>query len=175
MTREDTRSKARSRSRGDQAQTSDANRTQTPGGEQVQQREWSEAPKETTGWVGWVAFAAVVMIMMGTFHAVQGLVALFQESYYLVGETGLVWQVDYTAWGWIHLVLGIVVLCAGFALFTGQLWARVVALALAFVSAFANVVFLAAYPLWSLTMIALDVLVIWAVTVHGEEMKVRRA
>ncbi|PRY69034.1 hypothetical protein B0I08_103240 [Glaciihabitans tibetensis] len=128
--------------------------------------------QESTGWLGWIAFAGIVMLMMGTFHAIQGLVALFQDSYYLVQESGLVVQVDYTAWGWIHLAVGVLVLCAGIALIAGQLWARIVAVILAFGSALVNITFLAAYPIWSLAMIALDVLIIWAVTVHGNEMKV---
>jgi hypothetical protein len=144
------------------------------GAEKVQEPTWG-GTEQVTGWIGWIGFAAVIMMMMGTFHAIQGLIALFQDEYYLVSDTGLIVQVDYTAWGWIHLGLGVLVVGAGFALLAGQMWARVVAVALAFISALVNIAFLAAYPLWSLSMIALDVLVIWAVTVHGDEMKVRKA
>ena len=124
-----------------------------------------------SGWTGWVVFAGVIMMMMGAFHVIQGLVALFQDTYYLVGQEGLVVQVDYTTWGWVHTILGAVVILAGVALLAGQMWARVVAIILAFASALVNIAFLAAYPVWSLTMIALDVLVIYAVTAHGKEMK----
>jgi vacuolar-type H+-ATPase subunit I/STV1 len=158
-TQQDTRSRTRSSSSG-------ATRTQEPA--------WSGTATES-GWTGWIAFAAVVMMLMGVFHAIQGLVAIFRDDYYLVSANGLVVALDYTAWGWIHLALGIVVLCAGFALVAGQLWARVVAVSLAFASALVNVVFLAAYPFWSLARIALDVVVIWAVTVHGDDMKVKRS
>lgn len=126
---------------------------------------------EPSGWTGWIVFAGVMMLMMGAFHAIQGLVALFQDTYYLVAAEGLVVQVDYTTWGWVHLVLGAVVVLAGVALLAGQMWARVIAVILAFGSALVNIAFLGAYPLWSLMMIAIDVLVIWAVTVHGKEMK----
>ncbi|WEO78941.1 hypothetical protein BJQ94_07875 [Cryobacterium sp. SO2] len=125
----------------------------------------------TSGWTGWIVFAGVMMLMMGAFHVIQGLVALFEDTYYLVGQEGLVVQVDYTTWGWVHTILGAVVILAGIALLAGQMWARIVAIILAFGSALVNIAFLGAYPVWSLTMIAIDVLVIYAVTMHGKEMK----
>jgi hypothetical protein len=127
-----------------------------------------------TGWTGWIVFGGMMMIILGTFHAFQGLVALFKDEYYLVGPKGLTVNVDYTAWGWTHLLLGIVVVLAGAALMAGQMWARVTAVFLAFLSAIVNIGFLAAYPLWSSLMIGFDVLVIWAVIVHGDEMKALR-
>jgi hypothetical protein len=111
------------------------------------------------------------MLMMGTFHVIQGFVALFQDTYYLVAETGLVVQVDYTTWGWVHVLLGVLVGLAGLGLLSGQMWARIIAIILAFGSAIVNISFMAAYPFWSLALLALDVLVIWAVAVHGKEMK----
>jgi len=126
---------------------------------------------EPTGWVGWIMFAAVMMMMLGSFHAIAGLVALFQDSYYLVGKNNLVVHVDYTAWGWVHLVGGILIVLAGVGLLAGQMWARIVGVALAALSALVNMAFFAAYPWWSAIMIALDVLVIWALTAHGAEMK----
>ena len=130
----------------------------------------STAPSPT-GWVGWIIFAGTMLVILGIFHAIQGLVALFNDSVYLVGPKGLVINVDYTAWGWIHLIGGIIVVLAGVALFAGKMWARILAVIVAVVSAIINVVFLPAYPIWSTMMIAIDVLVIWAVTVHGSEMK----
>lgn len=129
---------------------------------------------EPTGWVGWIVFAGMMMLMLGTFHAIQGLVALFQDEYFLVGKNGLTVHVDYTAWGWVHLLLGILVVAAGAGIMAGQMWARVVGVGLAFISAIVNIGFLAAYPIWSTIMIAFDVLVIWALTVHGREMKSMR-
>jgi hypothetical protein len=135
-------------------------------------REAAYAPgDEPTGWLGWIAFAGVMMLLMGTLHAIQGLVALFQDTYYLIGSEGLIVSADYTTWGWVHLILGIVVVLAGIALLAGQMWARVVAVILAFGSVLVNIAFLGAYPLWSTIMIAVDVLVIYAVTVHGKEAK----
>jgi len=126
---------------------------------------------EPTGWTGWIIFAATMMLMIGTFHAIDGLVALFRDEYYLVSKNGLVVHVNYTAWGWTYLIGGILMVAAGAALFAGQLWARIVTVVLALASAVLNMAFFAAYPWWSAIMITLDVLVVWAVTVHGSEMK----
>jgi len=134
----------------------------------------STAP-EPTGWVGWIAFAGIMMVMLGSFHAIQGLVALFNDKYYLVGNSGLVVSVDFTTWGWVQLIFGLIAIGAGAALFTGKMWARVLGTVVAAVSALVNIGFLGAYPIWSMTMIAFDVLVIWAITVHGAEMKTVQA
>jgi hypothetical protein len=122
-----------------------------------------------TAWVGWIMFAGVMMIMLGTFEAIAGLVALFNDDYYLVGSNRLAISADYTTWGWLHLLLGIVVAAAGLGVMVGQMWARVVGIMVALLSAVANIAFLAAYPIWSTIIITVDVLVIYALTVHGAE------
>ena len=127
--------------------------------------------RQQTGWVGWIVFASFMMLMVGSFHVIEGLVALLRDQYFLVGKKGLAVQVDYTVWGWVHLISGIVILAAGWSVLRGKVWARTVAVILAFVSAIENIGFLAAYPIWSTIMIALDVLVIWALTVHGGEIR----
>jgi hypothetical protein len=126
---------------------------------------------EPTGWVGWIFFAGVMMVMLGSFHAIQGLVALFDDGYYLVGKNGLAVHVDYTTWGWVHLIAGVVIAAAGVGLFAGQMWARVIGVIVCFLSAILNIGFLSAYPIWSAIMITMDILVIWALTVHGSEVK----
>jgi hypothetical protein len=128
-------------------------------------------PTEMTAWVGWIAFAGTMMVLLGSFHLIEGFVALFKDEYFLVGKSGLTVNVDYTAWGWTHIAGGVLIICAGAALFAGKMWARVIAVILATVSAIVNIGFLSAYPVWSSLMILFDVLVIWAVTVHGAEMK----
>lgn len=130
-----------------------------------------ERAPEPTRWVGWIVFSGTMMLVLGAFHAFQGLVALFQNEYFLVGQNGLVLHLDFTAWGWTHLVLGAVVAAAGIGLLAGQMWARVTGVVLAALSALVSLAFLAAYPIWSAIMIAIDVLVIWALTVHGAEIK----
>jgi hypothetical protein len=114
------------------------------------------------------------MVMLGILHALQGLVALFKDEYFLVGKNGLTVNVDYTQWGWTHLILGLVVAFAGSALWAGKMWARIIAVLLAMLSIVVNIGFLAAFPIWSTIMIFLDFLIIWAVMVHGQEMKQSR-
>ncbi len=126
---------------------------------------------EPTGWTGWIAFAGVIMVMLGILHALQGLVALFKDEYFLVGKNGLTVNIDYTQWGWTHLILGLVIAFAGSSLWAGKMWARTVAVLLSMLSIVVNIGFLAAYPIWSTIMIVFDVIVIWAVMVHGREMK----
>lgn len=129
------------------------------------------APPEPTGWVGLVAFAAFLMIMAGCFHAIAGFVALFKEEYYVVPGADLVVGVDYTTWGWIHVLLGILVVAGGAGLLNGRTWARTLAVVLALVSAVVNFAFFAAYPWWSALIILLDVLVIYALVAHGRELQ----
>lgn len=135
-----------------------------------------EQDRRSTGgaWSGWIVFASTLMVILGSFHAIAGLVGIFDEDYYRVGENGLVVSVDYTTWGWTHLLLGILVACAGGALLRGAMWARIVAIVLAVASSIANLVFMAAYPLWSLIMITINFLVIYAVTVHGDRRSLDR-
>jgi len=125
----------------------------------------------STGWTGWIAFASMMMVMLGSFHAFQGFIALLDDDYYLVPKSGLAIHVDYTTWGWVHLVLGSIIALAGFALLAGRMWARIVAVLAALVSAVVNVAFMAAFPVWSSLMVILDIVIIWAVMVHGREMK----
>lgn len=136
-------------------------------------RAGAEPAPEATGWVGWIAFGGIMMMLAGTFQAIAGLVALFDSDYYLVTTEGLVVGVSYTTWGWVHLLVGVVLVAAGLGVMSGQLWARVVGIAVAFLSALVNLAFLAAYPLWSTLVIVLDVLVIYALAVHGREMRNR--
>jgi hypothetical protein len=135
-------------------------------------RHTGSAPRYApSGWTGWITFAGVMMIMIGSFHVVQGLVAVFNDSYYLVTKSGLTVHLDYTVWGWTHIIAGLVVIGAGFALFAGQMWARVIGVVLAGLSALLNFAFIASYPFWSTIVIAMDVFVIMALTVHGKDIK----
>jgi hypothetical protein len=131
----------------------------------------SDSYREPSAWVGWIAFAGLIMFMLGTFHIIEGLVALFNDDYFLVGKSGLVVDVDYRAWGWAHIIGGAFVLVAGLCVFGGQIWARAVGTVLALVSAVLNLAFLSAYPFWSMIMIGLAVVVILALTVHGSDIK----
>jgi hypothetical protein len=123
----------------------------------------------SAGAVGLIVFGAVMMIIGGTLQALQGIVALFNDTFYVVGEEYL-FQFDVSSWGWIHLILGIVVAAAGFGLLSNATWARAVAVIVASVALIANFVWMPYYPLWSITLIALNVAVIWAVTMHGRDV-----
>jgi hypothetical protein len=119
--------------------------------------------------VGFTAFAAVMMIMIGVFQAIAGVVALVNDQFYVVGEEW-VFQFDITTWGWVHLLLGVVIGVAGAALFSGAVWARTVGVIVAVVSAVVNFAWLPWYPIWGVIMITVDVFVIWALTVHGRDI-----
>lgn len=129
------------------------------------------APRAVTGWVGWVAFAGVMLVMLGAFQLVEGLVALFDNGFYAVRSDGLVVNMDYTAWGWLHLALGVVGVLVGLGLLTGNTAARAVGALVAGVSALVNLAFIPAYPVWSTILIAVDVIVIYAIVVHGGELE----
>jgi len=117
---------------------------------------------------GFTSFAAIMMILIGAFHAFMGFVALIQNEFYLPMPDYVV-ELDATAWGWVHLVAGVVLVCAGFAVYTGQVWGRVIGIVCAALSAMVNFSFIPVYPFWSLLVIAIDVCVIWALAAHGDE------
>ena len=114
-----------------------------------------------------------MMIMAGIFQAFAGLVALFENEFY-VATRNYLFQFDATTWGWIHLLVGLVVALAGLAVLRGRTWGRVVGITLAVVSALANFAFIPYYPFWSLTVIALDIFVIWALAAHGRDVATDR-
>lgn len=119
--------------------------------------------------VGFTMFAAFMMILIGSFHVIAGLAGIIDDQFYAVTQEWVL-QFDVTTWGWIHLIAGIVVLIAGLSLFTGAVWARTVGVILATLSAIANFAWLPYYPFWSLAIIAIDIFVIWALTVHGRDI-----
>lgn len=127
-------------------------------------------PSRATGWVGWIVFAACMMVLSGALDITWGIVALVRDEVFVRGPRGNVIDLDYTTWGWLNLIFGIVVVFAGLGLLTGALWAYIVAVALACLSVIGNLFVISAYPIWSAIVIALDVLVVWAITVHGGEM-----
>jgi len=123
-----------------------------------------------SGWVGWIAFAAAIMVMLGSLHIFQGLVALFRDEVFIASDN-LVVNLDYTVWGIVHILGGALLVAAAFGVLGGKVWGRTLGVLLALGSALANVAFLGAYPFWSLIMVALDIIIILALTVHGSEIK----
>jgi len=124
-----------------------------------------------TAWVGMVLFAGVMLFLLGGFEAMQGFVALLRDDYYFVTSDGLMVSMDFVAWGWTHLILGVLALGAGVGVLLGQMWARVIGIAVAGLSALTNIAFLPAYPVWCTIVIALDVLSIYALAMHGREVR----
>jgi hypothetical protein len=123
--------------------------------------------QEVSGWaVGGMVFAATMMVLIGVFQALAGLVAIFNDEFYIVSQN-YTFDLDVSAWGWIHLLVGLAVLATGFGLFTRRPWAAVTAIVLAMLSAVTNFFFIPYYPVWALVVIALDIFVIWALTRPG--------
>jgi hypothetical protein len=128
----------------------------------------------TTGWVGWGVFAAIVLIIGGvldTFHGLQALIG--PDTAYFVADAGL-FSVNVQGWGWWHLISGVLLILVGLALLTGATWARVIAIILVALNAIGQLTLIGAQPWLSLILLGLDVLVIYALTVHGHELKARR-
>jgi len=133
----------------------------------------SEARSRSGAAVGFTYFAAIVMFMVGTFHAIAGFAGILENEFY-VATRNYVFEFDATAWGWIHLIAGLVVIFAAAGLFSGAVWARTVGVTMAVISAIANFGFIPYYPVWSIVIIALDIAVIWALTAHGRDVTVSR-
>ena len=121
-----------------------------------------------SSWVGWVYFAAYLLIAVGFFQSILGFSALLNDEW-LVEVGGSLLVLDYTTWGWIHLILGIVAMVVGTGLFSGGGWARILAIILVMFNFFAQFAFLSVYPIWSITIIVVDLLILYALTVHGSE------
>jgi hypothetical protein len=128
------------------------------------------APTGATGWTGWVAFAAFIMMLSGTLSVVMGFLAVINNNWTLWNNNGAPYGSPY-GWGWWSMLVGIVVFAIGAALLRGSLFARTVAVFVAAGSLVSHFVALNVAPLWSLIVITIDLLVIWAVVVHGKEMK----
>jgi hypothetical protein len=136
-----------------------------------QYRSAARAQEEPSGAaVGFILFAAIMMIMAGVFQAISGLVGIFENEFY-VATRNYLFQFDATTWGWIHLLVGLLVAFAGWGLLSGRTWARVVGITLAVLSAITNFLFVPYYPFWSLLLVTLDIFVIWAITAHGGELR----
>lgn len=124
--------------------------------------------REPRFWSGMIAFAAFMLLLLGGFHFLGGLVAMLEDEQYLVGESDLLVETNYRVWGAAHMVIAVAMWMTGYGLFFRRTWARVVAVVVAGISALTNLAFLSANPWWFTMMIVIDILVIYAVTVHGD-------
>ena len=103
-----------------------------------------------SGWAtGFIMFAGVMMIVAGGFQSLAGMAALFKDGFYVTTPNYLL-EFDTTNWGWIHLLMGLLVLFAGFAVLNGKVWGRTIGVILAVLSAFVNFAFIPYYPFWSM-------------------------
>ena len=126
--------------------------------------------RQATGWVGWIYFASALMMLGGGLQIIAGLTGIFNGNFYVVSQTGQLLVFNYATWGWIHLLIGIGVLAAGIGLWTGNLWARLAAIFLVVLAALSHLVFISAYPWWSISLLVIDGLVLYALTMHGDEV-----
>ncbi len=126
-------------------------------------------PTHSSWAVGYAMFASVLLLMAGIFQFVAGLVAVVEDDFYVVSAKW-VFEFDVTTWGWIHMLLGVVLFLSGVGILSGNVLARTVGVIAAGVAAVANFLWLPYYPVWSIVMIFLAVAVIWALTVHGRDI-----
>jgi hypothetical protein len=128
-------------------------------------------PVASTGWTGWVTFAGIILIIDGVFVGLQGLVALTGPDTYYLSTPRALFLFDARGWGWWNVALGVLLILTAVGLFSGAAWARIVAVILAGLSAVVQLMLIPAQPWWSLIVIAIDVLIIFAVIAHGEELR----
>ncbi len=136
---------------------------------------YDTSPGETSysGWaVGWAGFAGVMLIIIGIFDIIQGLVALFNDEFYVITREW-VFEFDITAWGWIQLIVGIILIASGIGIFSGNVAGRTVGVIVAGLAAIANFAWLPYFPVWSIIVITICIAVIWALTAHGRDIAYR--
>lgn len=119
--------------------------------------------------VGWAGFAGVMLIIMGVFDMIQGLTAIINDEFYVIGVE-YVFKFDVTSWGWIHLIGGAILIASGIGIFSGNVAGRTVGVIVAGLAAVWNFAWLPYYPVWSIIAIAMAVAVIWALTAHGRDI-----
>ncbi len=119
--------------------------------------------------MGYATFAGVILVIGGIFQAIAGLVGIIEDEFFVVGQKW-VFEFDATTWGWIHILIGLLLVLAGIGIFSGNVLARTVGVVVAGLSAIANFMWLPYYPVWSILMIALNIAVIWALTAHGRDL-----
>jgi hypothetical protein len=130
-----------------------------------------ESAPPMSGWVGWIVFGAVMAVLSGIFSAIWGIVGLVRQEFFRVDSSGNVIAVNYHLWGTLELVLGVIGICVGVALLTGSRVAQLSAIALATLNAVTHLLIISAFPVWSVLVIALDVMVVFAIAVHGRELQ----
>ena len=128
--------------------------------------------RQPSGWaIGFTMFAAIMLMIAGSFQIIAGLAGIFENEFYAATPNYFL-KFDASVWGWIHLLWGVLVLIGGLGLLSGSLWGRTLGVIAAAGAAIANFAFIPLYPVWSIVVIALSVAVIWALTAHGRDIVV---
>jgi hypothetical protein len=126
--------------------------------------------RRVSGWTGWVFFAAALMIFEGILNFFYGLGALFNAHWFVYAH-GSTYLINVSGWGWWMLVMGVLLGISGALLWTGNMFGRVMGIIFGVLSALVNIGYFSAAPIWSTIAIIVDVLVIYAIAAHGQEMK----
>lgn len=129
----------------------------------------SETRHEVTGWSGWVIFGGVVMIVIGAMNAIYGLIAVFNDEWAIWSNRTVVY-LDLSQWGWVHLIVGGLVALAGIGVMSGNGVSRVAGSVIVALSMLVSFVALPIYPVWSLVVLTLEALVLYALIAHGGEL-----
>ena len=133
---------------------------------------YETTPGETdySSWaVGWAGFAGVMLIIIGVMDVIQGLVALINDDFFVVTQE-FIFEFNVTTWGWIQLILGVVLIASGVGIFSANVLARTVGVIIAGLAAIINFAWLPYYPVWSIIVIAICIAIIWALTAHGRDI-----
>jgi len=124
--------------------------------------------RQRSAWLGWIAFAAVILVVNGVMTSLQGLAGIFRDDSYFAGD---VLVFNYTAWGWIHLLVGLAMVAVGAMLLKGSIVARSIAVVLVAINLVEQFAWTGAYPFWAIVIIAIDMFIIYALVVHGGELR----
>lgn len=119
---------------------------------------------------GGVFAAAVLLMLVGAWQILTAISALAKDEIYVTGFK-YVWQFNLTSWGWIHLILGALLILVGIFVLRGALWATVIGIVLAVLSALANFMWIPYQPIWAIISIAVDVFIIWALAMHRKDVR----
>ena len=128
--------------------------------------------KESGAWTGWIVFAGVMLLVIGMFNIFEGFIALFADDRLVLTQENLV-IVDTTAWGWTILISGILLIAVAAGLLAAKTWARIAAIVIVCLHAVTQIAWLGAYPVWSLMMVTLDVIVLFALTARWSGVRDR--
>jgi len=121
-------------------------------------------------WSGWISFAGLMIIIIGSLDFFEGLIAVIRDQYYVVTPSQIV-VFDLTTWGWIMMIWGVILLFAGFGLLSGATWARWFSIVVLSLNIIAQLGFVGSsqYPLWALTVLTLTIVVLYALIVRWND------